>query len=103
MRGATAKALRRRARAATEGAPAKAYLSRQHVRTREVEQEVEHDGPVEGETKVRTRIVNGVMKFLKLEKKTLRVTSTEVRLDPASTKGYYKHLKRQFKKGRITL
>lgn len=77
----------------TEGAPAKAYLSRQHSKTREVRRSVEVKTPVAGE-KVFTRVINRVTKFFKKEITKLRVSSEEIRLDPASTKGFYRMLKR---------
>lgn len=93
MRGATAKALRRQARLLTEGAPAKAYLSRQHQKSREVTTSKEVKAPASGPDGF-SRVVKGVRKFFVREKKILRVSSEEIRLDPASTKGMYKMLKR---------
>lgn len=68
MRGKVAKALRRQARAATQGAPERAYLTRNHTRTKELS-----DG------------------------RHVKFTTQEQRLDPESTQGYYKQLKKEFK------
>ena len=76
MRGKVAKALRRQARAATEGQPEVAYLSRGHVR----------EVPTSYTDK------RGVLQF-----GTKRITTTEVWLDPNSTKGHYRQLKKQYK------
>lgn len=78
MRGTVAKALRRQARATTEGNPAVAYLSRGHVK--EVPTTYTDKRGVE-------------------QKGTRRITTTEVRLDPDSTKGKYRELKRARKTG----
>lgn len=68
MRGATAKALRRQARAATEGAPEVRFMH---------------------EKRTTQRGVKG---------QQVRVTTTTVVLDPASTKGAYRALKRKLKR-----
>lgn len=95
MRGAKAKALRRLARKATEGAPSRAYFSRQHTRTRVVKSVVE----AKPEEKGFLKLVGGAIKRMKRVERTVRVTSEEMRLDPVSTKGFYKHLKRKLKRG----
>lgn len=94
MRGTKAKALRRLARAATEGAPAKAYLSRRHDKKR-AKQAVTPvlDGEDLRGKKTMVKVVNGIRKLFKRETETYQVRSEEVRLDPASTHGYYKRLK----------
>lgn len=68
MRGATAKALRRSAKAATVGAPAVRYQHEKRTTQREVKGQ------------------------------QVRITTTTVVLDPASTKGAYRALKRKLKR-----
>lgn len=92
MRGKVAKALRRQARAATEGAPEAAYLSRQHVKEKLV--------PVINKITGLPEFEKG--KFGARGKPLLqkaRIITEEVRLDPNSTKGHYRQLKRQYKQG----
>lgn len=98
MRGATAKTLRRRARESTQGMPAVAYVGREHKAMREGKRTVEAK---QGETGAFAEVMRGATKFFKRETVYARVTSTEVRLDPGCTKGYYRHLKRMYKLGEI--
>lgn len=82
MRGKVAKALRRQARLMTQGAPSVAYLERGHTTL-----------------KPTTYIDNRGVE----QKGTVRTVTTEVRLDPASTKGAYRQLKNQWKTGAYQL
>lgn len=77
MNGKKAKALRREAKAATEGQPAQAYLSKQFQKVKDV------------------KVLDE--KTQKPVKQKVRITTTSIKLDPASTKGAYRLLK----KGRI--
>lgn len=72
MNGKRAKTLRRQARLATEGLPAKAYQPEQHVVTKEI------DMVKDGE-KTRQRV---------------RVTTTSMKLAHESTRGAYQALKK---------
>lgn len=94
MRGKVCKALRRQARAETEGNPAVAYLSRQGRRERVVERTVEARA---GEPGAFSRAVRGVRRWFKKVPQKIRITSEEIRLDPNSTKGRYRWLKKQWK------
>lgn len=94
MRGTVAKALRRQARAETEGKPAKAYLSKQHVKRREIKTEVEVDDADKGKKGIFSKAINGVRKLFRTERQVIRVTSEQIRVDPASTRGRYLELKR---------
>ena len=95
MRGTVAKALRRQARAATEGMPAKAYVSRHHSRDKVVKNAV----PAEASEKGFFKLVNGIKRWMKTEQQIMRTTTEEVRLDPKSTRGTYVALKRDYVKG----
>lgn len=88
MRGKLAKALRRQARAVTEGAPAKAYLSRQHERTIEVPVRDKHGRLVPESAALGSKTVM----------QRVKVSSYEMRLDVNFTHGAYKALKRQLRR-----
>lgn len=82
MNGRTAKALRREAKAATQGAPERAYLERKHSRNKKV--------PKRNKLGDVVKDANGKPVMIEV-----RITATEQRLDPTSTKGYYRQLKRK--------